>query len=141
GNRVDIGPVSPDELRVMAWGILERRALAFYRALNVILTEGDAEAWELTWPQVTSSSCAALLVSRIVNLPVLLDPELKDRVGSVGSERISKGFQEVQARTWVSMCQRRTLSEPADGPPERDLDQYLATSAAVGGSPERFFGH
>jgi tetratricopeptide (TPR) repeat protein len=141
GNLVLAGGDSPDELRSIAWGILEARAAAFYRALNVVLTEAGDEAWGAAWPEVTSSACAALLASRMVGLPVRLDLALNDSVRSFSQERISRGFQEVQARTWISMCERWVLPHPPATTLEQDLTKYLATSAVIGGAPDLFFKH
>jgi hypothetical protein len=125
----------------MAWEVLEARALAVYRALNVILTDGGDELWEAVWPQVTSSACAALLVSQLVGLPVRADAALNKSVRSFSPERVSRGFQEVQARTWISVCRRWVLPDPPVATLELDLNKYLATSAVIGGAPDLFFEH
>jgi tetratricopeptide (TPR) repeat protein len=141
GNLVLAGGDSPDELRSIAWGILETRAAAFYQALNVILTEAGDDAWGAAWPEVTSSTCAALSASRLVGLPVRIDLALSDSVRSFGQERISRGFQEVQARTWISVCERWVLPHPPASTLEQDLTKYLTTSAVIGGAPDLFFRH
>lgn len=142
GNVVLSGYGSPEELRTVAWETLERRAVAFYEALHVILTEADDEAWASIWPQVTSSACAAVLASRLAGLPVRVDLTLSESLGSFATERFSRGFQEVQARTWISMCERWVLPHPPVATTlEHDLTKYLATSAVIGGAPDLLLKH
>jgi len=123
GNTVLSGFESPDDLRNAAWQILAARAAAFYRALNVVLTEASDEAWEAAWPEVTSSACAAMLASRLVGLSVPVDAGLYNSVASYSPERISRGFQEVQARTWASMCERWLLPDPPTTTLEQDFQK------------------
>lgn len=142
GNVVLSGYGSPEELRTVAWETLERRAVAFYEALHVILTTADDEAWAAIWPQVTSSACAAVLASRLASLPVRVDLTLRESLGSFTTERFSRGFQEVQARIWISMCERWELAHPPVATTlEHELTKYLATSAVIGGAPDLLFKH
>jgi tetratricopeptide (TPR) repeat protein len=132
---------NPDELRAAAWQVLQARAAGFYRALDIVLTDGGEHNWEVAWPEVTSSACAAMMASRLARLPVPVDSGIYNSVASYSRERVSRGFQEVQARTWVSVCERRSLQNPPDFTLEQDFQKYLATSAAIGGAPELFFDH
>ena len=141
GNTVLSGYESSDELRAIAWEILADRAAAFYRALNTVLSQAGQEAWDAAWPDVSSSACAAMVVSGLGDLGVPIDPGLYNSVASYSREIRSRGIQKVQARTWASVCERWLLTEPPATTLEQDFQKYLATSAVLGGAPELFFEH